>query len=152
MPAVSIVLLNQKGGVGKTSTCHHLAGTLAKDGKQVLLVDNDPQASLTQGFFGPQATRGSRPRPRRSRRSTRASPSPSRSSSRTEIAGIDLVPGSRHAMKYNNAEPWAADRDLQVGIRDVVEHVRRPLRPRPDRLPAEPAPVLVGRAGRGRLI
>ena len=32
MPAVSIVLLNQKGGVGKTSTCHHLAGTLAKEG------------------------------------------------------------------------------------------------------------------------
>src|SRR3954454_23214786 len=57
MPAVSVVLLNQKGGVGKTSTCHHLAGTLARDGKRVLLVDNDPQASLTQGFWGPVATR-----------------------------------------------------------------------------------------------
>src|SRR5271166_851552 len=57
MPAVSIVLLNQKGGVGKTSACHHLAGTLAKEGKRILLVDNDPQASLTQGLFGPQATR-----------------------------------------------------------------------------------------------
>jgi len=34
MPAVSIVLLNQKGGVGKTSTCHHLAGTLAKEGEE----------------------------------------------------------------------------------------------------------------------
>ena len=57
MSAVSIVLLNQKGGVGKTSTCHHLAGTLAQAGKKILLVDNDPQASLTQGLFGPQATR-----------------------------------------------------------------------------------------------
>ena len=27
-------------------------------------------------------------------------------------------------MKYNNAEPWAADRDLQIGLRDVVESVR----------------------------
>ena len=52
-----ISLLNQKGGVGKTSTCHHLAGTLAKDGRCVLLIDNDPQASLSQGFWGPDATR-----------------------------------------------------------------------------------------------
>ena len=55
MPVVT--MLNQKGGVGKTSTCHHLAGTLAQMGRRVLLVDNDPQASLTQGFFGPAATR-----------------------------------------------------------------------------------------------
>ena len=52
-----ITALNQKGGVGKTSTCYHLAGTLAQSGRRVLLVDNDPQASLTQGFLGPQVTR-----------------------------------------------------------------------------------------------
>jgi chromosome partitioning protein len=52
-----VTMLNQKGGVGKTSACHHLAGTLAKAGRRVLLLDNDPQASLTQGFFGPEATR-----------------------------------------------------------------------------------------------
>ena len=46
MGAVAIVLLNQKGGVGKTSTCHHLAGTLARMGRRVLLMDNDPQGSL----------------------------------------------------------------------------------------------------------
>ncbi len=43
---------------------------------------------------------------------------------RMEIPGIDLVPDSRHAMKYNNAEPWAAACDLQIGLRDVVEAVR----------------------------
>jgi chromosome partitioning protein len=47
-----IAMLNQKGGVGKTSTCYHLAGALAQMGRRVLLVDNDPQASLTQGFLG----------------------------------------------------------------------------------------------------
>ena len=123
MPAVSIVLLNQKGGVGKTSTCHHLAGTLAKDGKRILLVDNDPQASLTQGLFGPQATRDLDPG-QTIAAVYRAIAVPEQIIHRTEIAGIDLVPGSRHAMKYNNAEPWAADRDLQIGLRDVVEAVR----------------------------
>jgi chromosome partitioning protein len=123
MPAVSIVLLNQKGGVGKTSTCHHLAGTLAKDGRKVLLIDNDPQASLTQGLFGPQVTRNLDPA------ETIAAiyadcADPQQMIHRTEIAGIDLIPGSRYAMKYNNAEPWTAERDLQVGLRDTVEAVR----------------------------
>jgi chromosome partitioning protein len=123
MPAVSIVLLNQKGGVGKTSTCHHLAGTLAKDGRKVLLIDNDPQASLTQGLFGPQVTRDLEPG------ATVAAvyadcAIPERIIHRTEVRGVDLIPGSRYAMKYNNAEPWTADRDLQVGLRDAVEAVR----------------------------
>jgi cellulose biosynthesis protein BcsQ len=37
MGAVAIALLNQKGGVGKSSTCHHVAGTLTKIGRWVLL-------------------------------------------------------------------------------------------------------------------
>jgi cellulose biosynthesis protein BcsQ len=53
---ITISLLNEKRG-GKTSTCHHLAGTLANAGQRVLLLDNDPQASLSQGFCGPDATR-----------------------------------------------------------------------------------------------
>ena len=53
----TIAFLNKKGGVGKTSTCHHLAGTLARQGRRILLLDADPQASLTQGFWGPEAMR-----------------------------------------------------------------------------------------------
>ena len=59
MPVVC--MLNQKGGVGKTSTCFHLSGTLAQLGRRVLLVDNDPQASLTQGFLGPDVMRALAP-------------------------------------------------------------------------------------------
>jgi chromosome partitioning protein len=48
----AICLLNQKGGVGKTSTCHHLSGAFSKQNRRVLLVDLDFQCNLTQGLFG----------------------------------------------------------------------------------------------------
>jgi chromosome partitioning protein len=50
-----IAFVNQKGGVGKTSCCLHLAGALAELGHSVCMVDNDPQASLTQALLGPLA-------------------------------------------------------------------------------------------------
>jgi len=51
MPPVTICLINQKGGCGKSSTCFHLAGHFAHTGQRVLLIDADPQGSLSQGFF-----------------------------------------------------------------------------------------------------
>jgi len=50
-----ICLINQKGGCGKSSTCFHLGGHLAREGLNTLLVDADPQGSLSQGFFGSAA-------------------------------------------------------------------------------------------------
>lgn len=120
----AISFLNQKGGVGKTSSCHHLAGTLAKLGRRVLLIDNDPQASLTQGFWGPDATRAVAPGG-----SVAALYDPDFGAipealiRPTGIEGVSLVPGSVHLTPFNMVpEPlWHAS---EGGIRDFLDEAR----------------------------
>ncbi len=52
LPAKIVAVANFKGGVGKTSTCAHLAMSAALDGYKVLVVDLDSQGSMTSIFGG----------------------------------------------------------------------------------------------------
>src|SRR4051812_41955811 len=119
-----ITMLNQKGGVGKTSTCHHLAGTLAQLGRRVLLVDNDPQASLTQGFWGPLATR-QLPAEKTITAVYRGDmPFPDALIRPTGIESVDLVPGSRYATEFNVPMPHRSPAQDQACLRDFLAEIR----------------------------
>ena len=52
--ATVIAVVNQKGGTGKTTTCENLGIGLAMEGKKVLVVDVDPQSSLTISMGWPR--------------------------------------------------------------------------------------------------
>ncbi len=50
-----IVLTNDKGGVGKTTTVANLAVGLARKGRKTLVIDMDPQADVTYALLGQRA-------------------------------------------------------------------------------------------------
>src|SRR3954447_16391059 len=116
-------MLNQKGGVGKTSTCHHLAGTLALLGRRVLLVAEDPQSSLTQGLWGPSVALSVDPA------ETIAAVYAGEALAEriikpAGIAGVDLVPGSVRSTRHNVPVPYEADWDAQTCLREFLADVR----------------------------
>jgi chromosome partitioning protein len=121
---VVVSLINQKGGVGKTSACHHLSGALAGTGKRILLVDNDPQASLTQGFFGPEAMRATE-----FRESVAALYGPDFAAlpevviRPTGIERVAIIPGSVRLTQFNQlpTDRWS---ESEYGIREFLSEVR----------------------------
>jgi chromosome partitioning protein len=121
---ITVAMLNRKGGCGKTSTCHHLAGAFAKDGLRVLLVDMDPQASLTQGLFGPQATEAL---PDRSTVvglfDDSFDPDPDAIIQPTPFERISIVPGSNALDDFNVPRPQETG-EIQLTLRRFLKEAR----------------------------
>lgn len=115
-----ISFVNLKGGVGKTSLSMHLGGALAQLGRRVLLVDNDPQASLTAGFLGPSAARRLDPSGTIAAVLGGQDPFPEAVIQPSGFPGIDLLPGSRFAASFNIPDPHLAAYEEQVRLRDFL--------------------------------
>lgn len=120
----TITLLNQKGGVGKTSCTHHLSGTLATAfGKRVLVVDADPQASLTQGWWGPAVTRSLEPAVSIASVLAGDLPDPARVIHDTGVPGLSILPGSRASEIHNAPDPMSRGRDYLESLGEFLGEI-----------------------------
>jgi chromosome partitioning protein len=122
MPIISAVAL--KGGVGKTTLAHHAAGALALAGRRVLCIDNDAQASLSSGMFGPAAVEGMDPAGTIAALYSGMDPLPDQVIRASGVAGLDVVAGSKAAGRFNVPEPHLAPIDVQTCLRSFVAEVR----------------------------
>src|SRR4051794_2187551 len=122
MPVISAVAL--KGGVGKTTLVHHAAGALALSGRRVLCLDNDAQASLSSGLFGPAAVEGMDPTGTIAALYAGEDPLPEQIIRPSGVAGIDVVAGSKAAGRFNVPEPHRAPVEQQLCLRAFLGEIR----------------------------
>ena len=119
----TIAMVNRKGGCGKTGSCHQLSGCFAHMGYRVLLVDMDPQASLTQGFFGPAATEAMPPgKTALALFDDAYDPDPNELLIPTSFKRITVLPGAHSLDRFNTPEPQTAgslQRCLRAFLREV---------------------------------
>ena len=120
--ATTICLINQKGGCGKSTTCFHLAGAFAGSGQRVLLVDVDPQGSLSQGFCGSAGveTLDARATVAAVFDESQFIAEPAQLILKTAFEGISLVPANQHLAAFNTPEPEHLG-ILQYVLREFIE-------------------------------
>lgn len=122
MPIISATAL--KGGVGKTTLIHMVAGAFALAGRRVLTVDNDPQASLSSGMLGASEVEQFDPQSTVAAIYAGLDPLPGQVIRPSGINGVDLLAGSMAAAKFNLPEPYASPIEAQTCLRSFLAEVR----------------------------
>lgn len=118
----TVVFLNRKGGVSKTSSCMHLSWSLAKRGKRVLLVDLDSQANLTEGMLGLDSA-NLHPRQTVASLFDDIGPPPTGELIvATPYPGVAIIPGHDATEGHYIKTPWATG-PLQYALRDALSEV-----------------------------
>jgi chromosome partitioning protein len=119
MPKI-VAFMNKKGGVGKSSTVHHLSGTLARRGLKILLADVDSQANLTEGLLGADETERMDPTTTIAAIMDESGVFSPRDLVRpTAFDGLAILPGSRFIDRFNVPEPWLTGVQQYV-LRDAL--------------------------------
>ena len=124
MTAQSLAVVAEKGGVGKTTMILTLASALSRKGHSVLLIDADPQASLSQYFLGPEVV--DRLHPSRTIAGLfddQYEPAPEDVIGQTDAEGVFLAPTSDFMKEFNYPRPQTLG-DAQFALAEFAEQVR----------------------------
>lgn len=117
-----IAFINQKGGCGKSSSCFHLGGCLAQLGLRTLLIDADPQGSLSQAFFGAQFVEGLSASKTLAATFNGSLCMADSLVAETGVSGLHIVQANHHLAVHNVPEPHLKG-PAQWSVRGLLEQL-----------------------------